>query len=160
MGREIAKWVPPGRALHLVDIENLLGDPLASLREVQAALEAYRGCVGVKAGDQVVRQIAHTKPSITTVETFLGSWFMFSSAFNEQRNTQIIRHTRSDWRIVAEYITYATNTHYCQYSRIRHPPLSFCRKLLTVREKASLESAFWEGGEQLVHGTSIIFKIT
>ena len=47
-------WVPAGRALHLIDIENLMGGPLQGLEALGAASDAYRELVGVGPQDHVV----------------------------------------------------------------------------------------------------------
>lgn len=48
-----ADWAPTGRSLHLIDIENLLGDPRSSEPQVEAAVNAYRRKF-VRPGDQAV----------------------------------------------------------------------------------------------------------
>lgn len=48
-----AQWVPADRSLHLVDIENLLGDPLASPDEIERALAIYRRVAAYRTGDHV-----------------------------------------------------------------------------------------------------------
>ena len=49
----VAKRRFPARRLHLVDIENLAGDSLPSLRQVRQAKGLYAGCLGFGAMDQV-----------------------------------------------------------------------------------------------------------
>ena len=49
----------PARRLHLVDIENLAGDSLPSLRQVRQAQGLYAGCLGFGAMDQVEVASSH-----------------------------------------------------------------------------------------------------
>jgi hypothetical protein len=45
---------PAGRTLHLVDIENLVGDPVADDESVRAAVAAYKQVAGVRSDDLAV----------------------------------------------------------------------------------------------------------
>jgi hypothetical protein len=58
----------PARRLHLVDIENLAGDPLPSLGQVRQALGLYTGCLALGAMDQVEVASSH----LTLVNAVLG----------------------------------------------------------------------------------------
>jgi NYN domain len=49
-----ARRRPPRRRLHLVDVENLAGDPLPSLAQVREVQRLYSQCLGFGAMDQVV----------------------------------------------------------------------------------------------------------
>ena len=49
-----AKHVPPGRTLHLVDIENLMGGPRAGPVALLRAISAYREAAPVTVGDHVI----------------------------------------------------------------------------------------------------------
>lgn len=49
-----ASYVPAGRTLHLIDIENLVGGTVASCRPVGDALASYRELAGVRRGDHIV----------------------------------------------------------------------------------------------------------
>jgi len=53
------RHLPRGRTLHLVDIENLLGDPRAAGPAIAAAIEAYRSAMRVAPGDHVVIACNH-----------------------------------------------------------------------------------------------------
>ena len=48
------KYVPAGRALHLVDIENLMGGPEAGVVALHRAVSDYRDAVPITDGDHVV----------------------------------------------------------------------------------------------------------
>ena len=48
------KYVPAGRALHLVDIENLMGGPEAGTVALHQAVSDYRDAVPMTDGDHVV----------------------------------------------------------------------------------------------------------
>ncbi|WP_421118598.1 NYN domain-containing protein [Aquihabitans daechungensis] len=43
-----------GRTLHLIDVENLIGDPMASDEEVTSVIAAYKQAAGVRPGDLAV----------------------------------------------------------------------------------------------------------
>ena len=58
----------PARRLHLVDIENLVGDPLPSLSQVRRALGLYTGCLAFGAMDQVEVASSH----LTLLNAALG----------------------------------------------------------------------------------------
>ena len=58
----------PARRLHLVDIENLVGDSLPSLSQVRQALGLYTGCLAVGAMDQVEVASSH----LTLLNAALG----------------------------------------------------------------------------------------
>jgi len=58
----------PVRRLHLVDIENLVGDPLPSLNQVREAHSRYTACLAVGAMDQVEVACSH----LTLVNAALG----------------------------------------------------------------------------------------
>jgi hypothetical protein len=58
----------PARRLHLVDIENLAGDPRPSLSQVRQALGLYTGCLAFGAMDQVEVASSH----LTLVNAALG----------------------------------------------------------------------------------------
>jgi hypothetical protein len=58
----------PARRLHLVDIENLAGDPLPSLSQVRQALGLYTGCLAFGAMDQVEVASSH----LTLLNAALG----------------------------------------------------------------------------------------
>jgi len=47
-------WVPGGRTLHLIDIENLMGGPLQGLEALHSACRVYRELVGLRPHDHVV----------------------------------------------------------------------------------------------------------
>ena len=49
-----AKHVPPGRALHLVDLENLMGGPHAGLVVMRGAIAHYQDAASVTDGDHIV----------------------------------------------------------------------------------------------------------
>jgi hypothetical protein len=49
-----AEYVPVGRALHLVDVENLMGGPSTGIDQMVDALERYRIAAPFSAGDHVV----------------------------------------------------------------------------------------------------------
>lgn len=46
--------LPAGRSLHLIDVENLIGGPMAGVEAIGQANVAYRSTVTVRAGDHVV----------------------------------------------------------------------------------------------------------
>jgi hypothetical protein len=48
-----AAFVPPGRTLHLVDAENLMGGPLAGNRALTGALREYTAAAGIRPLDHV-----------------------------------------------------------------------------------------------------------
>jgi hypothetical protein len=58
----------PARRLHLVDIENLAGNPRPSLAQVRQALGLYTGCLALGAMDQVEVASSH----LTLVNAALG----------------------------------------------------------------------------------------
>ena len=58
----------PVRTLHLVDIENLVGDSLPSLRQVRQAQGLYAGCLAIGAMDQIEVASSH----LTLVNAALG----------------------------------------------------------------------------------------
>jgi hypothetical protein len=58
----------PARRLHLVDIENLAGDPLPGLGQVRQVLGLYTGCLAIGAMDQVEVASSH----LTMVNAALG----------------------------------------------------------------------------------------
>ena len=58
----------PARRLHLVDIENLAGDPRPSLSQVRQALGLYAGCLAFGAMDQVEVASSH----LTLLNAALG----------------------------------------------------------------------------------------
>jgi hypothetical protein len=58
----------PARRLHLVDIENLTGDPRPSLGQVRQALGRYTGCLAFGAMDQVEVASSH----LTLLNAALG----------------------------------------------------------------------------------------
>jgi hypothetical protein len=47
-------FVPAGRTLHLVDVENLMGGPLSGPIALQAAVAAYNHLAPVRCGDHVI----------------------------------------------------------------------------------------------------------
>lgn len=49
-----ASHVPPGRTLHLIDVENLMGGPLAGVGALKQASELYRIAAPVRASDHVI----------------------------------------------------------------------------------------------------------
>lgn len=53
MNRRLEHWVPEGRALHVIDIENLLGNP-RNLLLIPRVVHAYRGRVGFCTDDHAV----------------------------------------------------------------------------------------------------------
>ncbi len=60
------RWQPavarrqfPARRLHLVDIENLVGDSLPSLGQVREVQDLYTRCLGIGTVDQVVIASSH-----------------------------------------------------------------------------------------------------
>jgi hypothetical protein len=57
--RAVAGSLFPARRLHLVDIENLAGDPLPSLSQVRMAQSLYADCLGFGAMDQVEVASSH-----------------------------------------------------------------------------------------------------
>jgi hypothetical protein len=58
----------PARRLHLVDIENLAGDPRPSISQVRQALGRYTGCLAFGAMDQVEVASSH----LTLLNAALG----------------------------------------------------------------------------------------
>lgn len=52
--RRLGRHVPPGRALHVVDLENLAGGSSAPPASVTAAVAAYERAVGFRPGDHRV----------------------------------------------------------------------------------------------------------
>jgi hypothetical protein len=58
----------PARRLHLVDIENLAGDPRPSLRQVRQAKRRYANCLAFGAMDQVEVASSH----LTLLNAALG----------------------------------------------------------------------------------------
>ena len=58
----------PARRLHLVDIENLAGDPRPSIRQVRQAQGLYTGCLAFGAMDQVEVASSH----LTLLNAALG----------------------------------------------------------------------------------------
>src|SRR5579871_2461265 len=58
----------PARRLHLVDIENLAGDPRPSLSQVRQALGLYTDCLAFGAMDQVEVASSH----LTLLNAALG----------------------------------------------------------------------------------------
>ena len=58
----------PVRRLHLVDIENLAGDPLPNLSQVRQARGLYTACLAIGAMDQVEVACSH----LTLVNAALG----------------------------------------------------------------------------------------
>ena len=64
----IARHQFPARTLHLIDIENLAGASLPSLRQVREALDLYSDCLGFGAMDQVEVASSH----LTLVNAALG----------------------------------------------------------------------------------------
>jgi hypothetical protein len=58
----------PARRLHLVDIENLVGDSLPSLSQVREALGLYTDCLAIGAMDQVEVASSH----LTLLNAALG----------------------------------------------------------------------------------------
>jgi len=50
----VGRWVPSGRTLHLVDIENLMGGPRQGYRAMEAATLAYKDAVTVGPCDHVI----------------------------------------------------------------------------------------------------------
>lgn len=48
------RYVQPGRTLHLVDLENLMGGPFAGRAAIRRAVREYRAEAGVAAADLVV----------------------------------------------------------------------------------------------------------
>ncbi|MGH3289416.1 MAG: hypothetical protein ACRDPD_32860 [Streptosporangiaceae bacterium] len=58
----------PARRLHLIDIENLTGDPRPSLSQVRQALGLYTGCLACGAMDQVEVASSH----LTLLNAALG----------------------------------------------------------------------------------------
>lgn len=58
----------PARRLHLIDIENLTGDPRPSLSKVRQALGLYTGCLAFGAMDQVEVASSH----LTLLNAALG----------------------------------------------------------------------------------------
>jgi hypothetical protein len=58
----------PARRLHLIDIENLAGDSLPSLRQVRQALGLYTACLAFGAMDQVEVASSH----LTLMNAALG----------------------------------------------------------------------------------------
>ena len=61
------RWFPV-RRLHLIDIENLVGDPLPSLSQVREAQGRYADCLAFGAMDQVEVASSH----LTLVNAALG----------------------------------------------------------------------------------------
>jgi hypothetical protein len=59
----------PARRLHVVDIENLVGDPLPSLGQIRQALGRYTDCLAFGAMDQVEVASSH----LTLLNAALGS---------------------------------------------------------------------------------------
>lgn len=57
LARTRARFVPAGRTLHLVDVENLMGGPLAGPQALNAALAGYERTAVVGPGDHVVAAI-------------------------------------------------------------------------------------------------------
>lgn len=51
---KVAKWVQHGRALHLIDVENLVGCSRPGAKAVNQALESYRQEAAVREGDHVM----------------------------------------------------------------------------------------------------------
>lgn len=51
---ERSEYVPPGRALHLVDVENLMGGPTAGADQLVESLESYRVAAPFSVGDHAV----------------------------------------------------------------------------------------------------------
>jgi hypothetical protein len=49
-----AEYVPVGRSLHVVDLENLMGGPYQGRHILQLASDYYRDAAGVRAGDHVL----------------------------------------------------------------------------------------------------------
>ena len=66
--RAAARCQFPARRLHLVDIENLAGDPLPSLGQIRGALALYAGCLAFGAMDQVEVASSH----LTVLNAALG----------------------------------------------------------------------------------------
>jgi hypothetical protein len=58
----------PARRLHLIDIENLAGDPLPSISQVREALGLYTDCLAFGAMDQVEVASSH----LTLLNAALG----------------------------------------------------------------------------------------
>jgi len=58
----------PARRLHLIDIENLVGDPLPTLGQVRNALTLYADCLAFGAMDQVEVASSH----LTLLNAALG----------------------------------------------------------------------------------------
>jgi hypothetical protein len=58
----------PARRLHLVDIENLAGDPLPNLGQIRQALGLYTGCLALGPMDQVEVASSH----LTLLNAALG----------------------------------------------------------------------------------------
>jgi hypothetical protein len=58
----------PARRLHLIDIENLAGDPLPSFSQVRHARSVYAGCLALGAMDQVEVASSH----LTLLNAALG----------------------------------------------------------------------------------------
>lgn len=52
--RSRAGFVPAGRTLHLVDVENLMGGPLSGPLALRAAVTAYNALAPVQPGDHVI----------------------------------------------------------------------------------------------------------
>jgi hypothetical protein len=52
--RKARRWAPPGRTLHLIDLENLIGGSTAEGEAVRAALASYRRRLGIREGDLIV----------------------------------------------------------------------------------------------------------
>lgn len=52
-------WPPAGRALHVIDIENLVGAPIPSRVMVSQVQLQYIDCLGFGAGDLVVLATSH-----------------------------------------------------------------------------------------------------
>lgn len=49
-----AKYVPAGRALHLIDLENLMGGPFGGRNILRATSDAFRETAQLKPGDHVI----------------------------------------------------------------------------------------------------------
>ncbi len=47
----VAPWVPSGRSLHLIDVENLVGRPRPGPEALRIALASYRQAAGFREGD-------------------------------------------------------------------------------------------------------------
>jgi len=50
----LAAWVPPGRALHIADVENLMGGPLAGAAALRRVRDQYADLARLAEGDHIL----------------------------------------------------------------------------------------------------------